>query len=395
MLSTFRIVGTADTRRQWRGGSLGCRAVGPRWYVPFFLIFIVVIVALWGYLTGIDDDYVAPAGARSSFLDDSESDDGRDAAISDAKSARKGERPIARMAREKHTTAIALAGLFEYLAATLDEHANRLRSNVRNKPIMFLASGAFDAQAGRHKDAIEQYDDALSCDPGDPAVLSAKATSLVALGRFKAAADCYARAVERSPNSVIARYNYGVLLYRDARFSEAAEQFRALVEIKPDHARGQYNLASLAQRARRLSEARDAWTAFTRLRPGVASGWFNLGIVWMDFKNPQAAADSFSRALEVDATVPDFYVNLGLAYLAGGEDELALQMMLAADGVSPCDPIVLSQLADVHERLAQRNDFDWEHHRARATVLRDQIEMLRDELLDPHYLVRSRDDFEP
>lgn len=369
--------------------------MSPRWYVLVFVVFILVTVALWGYLGSIEDDYVPPAGRRTGFLDDPtfvEIPVEEPQAIEVGKRTDRAGPPTV---QETTASWTVLANLLDRLAVSLDDAAVRLRSNLWGRPITHLVAGAFDVQAGRYEDALEHYDDALSNDPGEPTILSAKAASLVALHRFNAAVDCYARVIERAPRSVIARYNYGVLLYRQARFSEAAEQFRALVRIQPDHARGQYNLASLAQRARRLSEARDAWRAFTRLRPDVASGWFNLGIVLMDFNDPDEAATCFSRALELDATVPDFYINLGLAYLAGGEDELALQMMRAADDVSPCDPIVLRQLVDVHERLAERDDADSDDHLAQARLLRNQVEMLRDELLDPHYVVRSRDDFEP
>ena len=121
--------------------------MNPKTYVSIFLVFILVTAALWGYLNSIEDDYVAPARVRSGILSDPDFDESSHEARLASRLSAEGHRPGASMGREVSAAATVAVKLLDQLASDMDDRALRLRSNLRNKPITHLASGAFDAQA--------------------------------------------------------------------------------------------------------------------------------------------------------------------------------------------------------------------------------------------------------
>lgn len=263
---------------------------------------------------------------------------------------------------------------FERLAGQFDDAAARMRSNLGNSSTAKLVAGAAEMQAGQPAAAVEQFDRILAKSPNDVIALSAKAAALVTAERFEEAAETYAALVRVAPQDAAAAYNFGVVSYRLGRYGVAEDQFRRAVRIDAGHAPAWYNLATLAQRSGRLTEAREAWRRFLDLQPEVPAAWFNLGVVWMDFNEPMEAVACFSRAAQLRPDDRDGWLNLGLAYAAAEHWTAALEAMNRADAASPCDPLVMNCLAQLHGAIAELGGPDAEIHRRMVAGLRLELE---------------------
>ncbi len=283
----------------------------------------------------------------------------------------------ARAARRARRPHVRWRELAEAAKTRLDDLAFAFRDHVADSKMARLTLACADLSEKRYQSAMARFDRVLADDARCVEALDGKAQALIGLKRFEEAVETYAQVVEIAPSNVRARYNYGALLYRLGSFGEATWQFRVLLEYDRDHARAHYNLATLAQRAGRLGEAMDEWERFTLLEPDVAEAWFNLGIIYMDYDRPIEAMTCFEQVVEINPDDVDGRLNLGLALAAAGELRAALRAMEAAQDLSPCDPVVLALLADVHDVLAETAEADAEREalRSRAAELRAQAEL--------------------
>ncbi|MBK8268569.1 MAG: tetratricopeptide repeat protein [Planctomycetes bacterium] len=254
-----------------------------------------------------------------------------------------------------------------------DDTVNRWKSNIGGTPLMRIARGWHLLNHNKPRQALAAFDQILQREETETAALAGRAAALVALGRFDAARETYRALLDIHPRDAGARYNLGVIEGRLGRLTDAAEQFRLAVQSDPNHKRAWFNLASLAQRDGRLAEARTGWEAFTSIEPAIAAGWYNLGIVYMDYQNPTDAARCFSYVVMIDPTDVDGYVNLAEAYRAEGDFDSALGILHQADQLSPCDPVVLSVMAQAHRGFAAIHPENESQHLLEALRLESQL----------------------
>ncbi len=238
------------------------------------------------------------------------------------------------------------------VALRMDEEAVRLRSNLGGTTVARHYEGWSRLNDGAPDLAIDTFNRILYREPENLSALSGKAQALMAMRRYTEALATYQVYLKLRPGDADAWYTRGVMLTRASRYGEAADHFRKAVQLNPKHAKAWYNVASVAQRDGRLSEAREAWETFTALEPSIASGWYNLGAVYMDYMKPYDAARCFSYVVMIDPTDVDGYVNLAEAYKATGDYVAALSILRQADELSPCDPVVMSVMAETHRGMA-------------------------------------------
>jgi choline-sulfatase len=124
------------------------------------------------------------------------------------------------------------------------------------------------SRRGRHAEAIEHYQRAITARPGDGATLTNLATSLAEVGRIEEALEVFQTALEAPPVLARAHLNYGVALARQGRHDDAIEQLRLAVKAEPHNAEAALALARVLIATEREEEARrELWSAFDR-RPG-------------------------------------------------------------------------------------------------------------------------------
>lgn len=365
-----------------------------------FACFALLIVVLWAYLGGEEEDVIRrvadadrhdtpsvfmidhaarrdPARKKNPLHKDAIHVQPDDSVVRDTVDI--NQPTIAQGRHRLEPDGIPWFALIGRFGPKLDEFAVDTRNRLVRCPIGQFVAGRMAMDRGHLHIAIPYFDGVLRQLPDNTAAMSAKASAMVALGRRTTAASLYEKVVALDPQDIDARYNYGVLLMRMAHFGEAAEQFRGVVRVEPRHVRAQYNLAGLSQRAGQLGEARDAWRVVTQLRPDMVGAWFNLGVISMDFDDPYEAMWCFTEVTSLSPEDPNGFINLARAQLAIGQLDLAMRAIQQANAIAPCDPTIMRHMAELHEHIASLEGSLSKRHRLLASAIREKLSLVEEE----------------
>lgn len=135
------------------------------------------------------------------------------------------------------------------------------------------------ADAGRHADALPEYEVALRLMADAPGIHYNLANSLVALGRKEEAIGHYEAALRSEPRYARAHFNLGNVLVELGRKESARSHFAAAVIIDPAFVEARVNLGGVLLELGRLSEAREQLEHVLRSEPTHVLALFNLGNV--------------------------------------------------------------------------------------------------------------------
>jgi tetratricopeptide (TPR) repeat protein len=145
--------------------------------------------------------------------------------------------------------------------------------------------GSALAEAGRHDEAVVEYDRCLVMWPTHAYALVNRGNSLARLGRDDEALDTFERASAARPAFWSARRAEGAALARAGRLDDAAALFRKAAEDGT----------------------------------GGAEAWFSLGSILLDQKRPDEARPALERAIAAQPSDPRFHNTLGLVLQLQGD----------------------------------------------------------------------------
>jgi len=163
--------------------------------------------------------------------------------------------------------------------------------------------------------------DALSQQPGQPALLLELGNALADLGRRKEAIAMLEQAIEIQPGYVLAHYNLGNMLREAGRLDDAVAAYESALRLKPDYAEAHYNLGIALQNLRQPARAIAAYRRAAELRPAHAGTFFNLGGALRDLGQLDEAEAAYRAALAVR---PDYdAAQFDLARVLGAQRQFA------------------------------------------------------------------------
>jgi choline-sulfatase len=197
-----------------------------------------------------------------------------------------------------------------------------------------IALGLNLQKAGRHQEAIQNFQQVLSSDPTNVLAHFDSAVSYYALGRFPQAiqearatlvlAPYYTRAdsllgtiwlqqknydqaeatfkdaLKYAPNDYTANYNLGALAALQQDWRTAEDYLLVAVHTEPDSPKAHNVLGSIYLREGDLAKAQEEFTAAIRLQPKFAWPHYNLGLVFRAERAPAKAKEEFQHALDDD-----------------------------------------------------------------------------------------------
>jgi len=161
--------------------------------------------------------------------------------------------------------------------------------------------GSALAEAGRHDEAVAEFDRCLAMWPTHAYALVNRGNSLARLGRDDEALDTFERASEAQPAFWNARRSEGAALVRAGRLDDAADLFRKAAEDGT----------------------------------GGAEAWYSLGSVLLDQKRPDEAKTALERAIAARSTEPRYHNTLGLVFQLQGNAPDAEKEFRQASALSP------------------------------------------------------------
>ena len=189
--------------------------------------------------------------------------------------------------------------------------------------LLFIMAAASQALAWSPQDA----QDAASFNDKGKAHLSA--------GRYKEAVEAFKQAVRLKPDDAEAHTNLGVAYRSLKRFDEAAASFKEAIRLKPDWAVPHIHLGITYLNTDRAKEAINSFKEAVRLEPKLAEAQNNLGVAYSNSQRPHDAIDPLKEAIKLQPGWAEPYNNLGIAYLKSGKYEEAVKNFTEAIRLKP------------------------------------------------------------
>jgi Tfp pilus assembly protein PilF len=151
------------------------------------------------------------------------------------------------------------------------------------------------ADAGRHEQAVAEYEAAIAIRPGFADPYNNLGLSLEALGRPEEAVARYDQAIARDPELAAAHANRGNALDTLGRLDEAEQAFLAALGLEPDAPRVHNSLGVTLAREGRLDEAVAAFREAIRLDPDYGGAWLNFGRALQQAGRMEEAIEAVER----------------------------------------------------------------------------------------------------
>ena len=190
------------------------------------------------------------------------------------------------------------------------ETAQRLVERAPRYAAAHALMGAIHQRRRDWTEAVACYRQAVSLDPGDPALHNNLGLALRESGDAPASAAELREAVRLRPDYAIALNNLGLALLAMDDVPGAIAVFRDAVRAKADYPKARHNLGNAQRRAGQRAEGLADLREAVRLDPLYAEAWNSLGAALHEDGRLGEGEDALRRALHIRPRYPKALLNL-------------------------------------------------------------------------------------
>jgi tetratricopeptide (TPR) repeat protein len=203
---------------------------------------------------------------------------------------------------------------------------------VRADPKCWRAThnrGVLLAQAGLFEKAFDDFSSTIENNPDFAKAYSNRGALLVVAGQLPAALDDYGRAVELDPNLAIAHRGRGRVCHLLGRLDDAISHYDAAVQLAPDDAYAVASRADLLTDLGRYVDANDDYNRAIEIDPNSAhahsgSAWLLATCPDSSVRNPELAIERARIAMELSGKQDALgFDTLAAAQASAGDFEAA------------------------------------------------------------------------
>ncbi len=173
--------------------------------------------------------------------------------------------------------------------------------------------------AGRHAEAIAQYEAALAVQPEDAKVLFALGNTAHALGLAAPAEQFFRRVLALEPERMEAMVNLANLLRSMGQFDAAIALLEPALAREPESPELQLTLGSAFREKGDAAAARAHYQAALAARPDYVPALANLAEMLADEGDRGAARTLYDRALKAEPKNPQVRLNRAILHLLDGD----------------------------------------------------------------------------
>ncbi|HVZ71034.1 MAG TPA: tetratricopeptide repeat protein [Polyangia bacterium] len=204
--------------------------------------------------------------------------------------------------------------------------------------------GVVETALGNYDKAADDFERALSIQPGSRKTVLAYGESLRRAHRPQKAAKVYAKWLDSDPNDVEMRTRYGQVLREAGDLEAALDQARQVLAIGGSSGENlaqavvAYNALGLTYyKMGKLDLAETAFRKASDLDAKSAFVWNNLGLVAFDRGHDQEAFLNFQKASELDPKYVQARLNKAVVYMDCGDYKKARAELEEAVKIDPND----------------------------------------------------------
>ncbi len=189
-----------------------------------------------------------------------------------------------------------------------------------------LAEGQAHYKAGRYKEALASFEQAIQIDHISERAYHGKGDALRRLNRYEEALTALERAIQLDPNLAMAYFSKGQLLARLNRPAEALTALDHAIQLDPINAATVYvGKAELLMLLNRNQEALAAYEQALQTDRNFAPAYNGKGCVLLKFNRPQEAVLAFEQAIRLAPNFALAYLNMSNALRRSGRIREAMQ----------------------------------------------------------------------
>lgn len=220
-----------------------------------------------------------------------------------------------------------------------------------------VASGRVQAAQGHSDLAMASFESALKIDPNDADAHLAIARQYEKGGRLRDAEAEFQKAGSLDPDSLAVHDQYANFLYRQYRHNDAIREWQTVVQMAPDDHAAYVNLCASLNDMGRFDEAIKTCERAIQLKRTVL-GYSNLATAYSRTGSYKVAIDGYSKALELAQDDSLVWGNLAFVYAeTNGLNDQAKQTFKRAIDLAersrkddPRDPVIHSSLATYYAK---------------------------------------------
>jgi len=262
-------------------------------------------------------------------------------------------------------------------------------------PAPYVSLGRLHSSLAKHDLALQEFQKALAINPRDSEAIKGMAGAYERMGRIQDAEDSYKHAIALKPDYWDGYNSLGFFYYNQKRYPDAINQFERVIQLTPDNAAAHSNLGGQFQNVGDYQRAEEEFKKSLALAPSYMA-YANLGSLYETQKRYADSAEMTEKALKFNENDFRLWANLALAYqwlnekdrtatamdkelalleplaknqpgdaslqsalavlfAAQKQKEKALLALQNALALAPADTQILSDAAEMYERLGDRD----------------------------------------
>ncbi len=272
------------------------------------------------------------------------------------------------LARAYLMTNDSTKALAEDLEALQNEAKTRSPRPAVIVPGRIIASRIYESR-GQHAQALEQSDQALKIQDGNPEARLIRDQALIGLNESDQALPDLVKLVQQYPQLADARLALGNLYLAQKKYPEATDQFQHVWTANPPDMRGFVGLQQVKMAQGKPDQAVEAMQDLVSKNPNAGGLRFQLANFQANAgesnlnSNPdrakalfQQAADNYKQILKTAGNSSDVWVRLGILQRVLGQNEAALTSFEQGNNADPKNPAALIDRGMLLDALGRKKE---------------------------------------
>ncbi|NPV63446.1 MAG: tetratricopeptide repeat protein [Methanotrichaceae archaeon] len=289
--------------------------------------------------------------------------------------------------RSKKTFAMAMLAAFALFMICAAASAQENTTDYAKKSADYwYKRGIEEANMGSYEKALDNFDQALSLNPDDPAAWNYKARALRSLAieekdtaRYCESIQAYDRVLglydqilQKKPQDINANYYKGLALSDKATTLKAGEMmfnisgneaeatssfemaidcFDQALNINPQYITAWTGKGDALYSLERYNESLQAYDSALNVFPSDGITWYHKGLALYELERYQEAISSYETALQTFPKSAEIWLNKGKAFLANGQYNEALESLDYSLKIDPASAVAWYYKGKTFEKL--------------------------------------------
>ena len=196
------------------------------------------------------------------------------------------------------------------LEEAINEYYQAISCNPNHADVHINLANIFYRQ-GKLEQSIDEYRQAIIINPNDPASHTGLGNALCCQEKLQEAIVECRQAIHLNPNWAIAHNNLGLVLVHQNKLEEAAISFYQAIKLDVNYANAHHNLGDVLLKTNQLEKAITCFRQTIKLNPHHVSAHYNLATILKDKNNIQEAISEYRQVIRLAPDNLDALIDLG------------------------------------------------------------------------------------